>query len=64
MDYFFKKYQDKWYIRDVAHERFSRPDDLSLREEPKLEAFGEEVEDSEKYITPSFPTALYLTNDR
>lgn len=46
MDYFFKKYQDKWYIRDVAYERLSREDFTSDHEETK--GVGEQVELSEK----------------
>ncbi|KAK5048626.1 hypothetical protein LTR84_005717 [Exophiala bonariae] len=37
MDYFFKKYQDKWFVRDVAFERFEREDVLSLHEDTKNE---------------------------
>ncbi|KAJ9610189.1 hypothetical protein H2200_004966 [Cladophialophora chaetospira] len=47
MDYFFKKYQNKWYIRDVAYERFSRDDVVSLHEEQK--GAVEEMEVSEKH---------------
>lgn len=42
MDYFFKKYQNKWYVRDVAFERFEREDVMSVHGDSKSEA--EEVE--------------------
>ncbi|KIX94640.1 uncharacterized protein Z520_09686 [Fonsecaea multimorphosa CBS 102226] len=49
MDYFFKKYQNKWYIRDVAHERMSQEDVMSVHEETK--GIEEQIEVSEKHAT-------------
>lgn len=43
MDYFFKKYHNKWYVRDVAFERFEREDVMSIHEESKSETVQVEV---------------------
>lgn len=44
MDYFFKKYQDKWYIRDVAYEWVER--DQVMQEDVK--EWPIEVENADK----------------
>ena len=52
MDYFFKKYQDKWYIRDVAYEWVEREDVLGsesdLSNDTKSHEYRLHVESSEK----------------
>jgi len=48
MDYFFKKYRNKWYIRDVAYEWVEKDDEIAAGElELELTSKGAvaEVED-------------------
>ena len=51
MDYFFKKYQDKWYIRDVAYEWVEREDVMTDHADDKEAAL--EIEHPVKVDSPS-----------
>lgn len=44
MDYFFKKYQDKWYIRDVAYEWVER-DEVMIPDQDGVKEQSIELED-------------------
>ncbi|KAK6385665.1 hypothetical protein LTS17_001235 [Exophiala oligosperma] len=50
MDYFFKKYQDKWYIRDVAYEWVER-DEVMIPDQDGVKEQSIELEDVNHKIT-------------